>query len=108
MMRAVKIKIDDQFFLLPDGFDYVFPDYINEHKPTIEQYIAAGKETIDAMKNYGKTDTTELQKRTRLLKNELAEFKARTGIIGFPFDSRDVDLYAASNAIDIVALFDLS
>lgn len=107
-MQAIKVRIDDHYFLFPDGFDFVFPDYVNEHKSTIRMYIAAGKETIEAMKNYGKTDTTELQKRTRLLKSELAEFKARTGIIGFPFDSRDVELYAASNGIDIVAFFDLS
>ncbi|MBE3211088.1 hypothetical protein IM288_21795 [Enterobacter cloacae complex sp. P32C] len=107
-MQAIKIRIDDHIFLFPDGFDFVFPDYVNEHIATIRQYIAAGKETIEAMKNYGKTDTTELQKRTRLLKTELAEFKARTGIIGFPFDSRDVDLYVKNNNIDVVAIYDFS
>lgn len=107
-MQAIKIRIDDHYFLFPDGFDFVFPDYVNEHKDMIRKYMAAGKETLEAMKSYGKSDTTELQKRTRLLKTELAEFKARTGIIGFPFDSRDVDLYVASNAIDIVAFFDMS
>lgn len=51
-------------------------------------------------------DTPEMQNamnRIRILKSELTEFKARTGIIGTPFDSRDTDLYIAANHVEVIS-----
>lgn len=107
-MKAVKVKIDESFFLFPDGFDFPFPDYVIEHLPMIRAYIKAGEDMVHAMVNYGKEDTTEIQKRLTLLKAELAEFRARTGVIGVPFDMRDVNLFVIDRGIDVTAEIDLT
>lgn len=106
-MKAIKVQIENTAFLFPDGFDFTFPDYVNDHLNTIRSYIHASNEMTDAMKNYGSTDTSNLQKRIKLLKAELAEFKARTGIIGFPFNMHDVDLYVIDRHVEVVSFFNL-
>lgn len=106
-MRAIKVQIEKSNFLFPDGFDFIFPDYVNEHLPTIREYISASHEMVAAMKSLGSTDTTNLQKRIKLLKSELGEFKSRTGIIGFPFNMHDVDLYVVDRQVHVVSFVNL-
>ena len=84
VMRAIKVNIAKSSFLLPDSHQfYDFPTYILQHKDQIEQHVKAGKKfASDPL-----TDHT-------IGLPDLSEFKRITGIIGYPFDSRDPTLYA--------------
>ncbi len=106
-MKAIKVFMFGKSFLFPDGFDFVFPDLILMHADTIEQYIKSSDEFVEMCSNFNNPELENLQKRNQILKNELNEFKARTGIIGFPFDVKDVDLYIATNNIDVVSIIEL-
>ncbi|KFW97586.1 hypothetical protein [Pectobacterium carotovorum] len=106
-MQAVKVKIDDRHFLFPDGFEFPFPEYVIQHLPQIRAYIRAGEDLLAAMENQN-IGVENILKRLNIIKAELSEFKARTGIIGTPFDLRDVDLYIANRHIDVTLIIDLN
>lgn len=95
-MKAIKIKIAGTEFLLPEKEDYEFPTYILAHKHLIEAYVAAGKAwSKDPLNDHfhGLPDASD--------------FRATTGIIGFPFDAHDPNLYAADRQIDVVMAVEL-
>ncbi|MFA5495544.1 MAG: hypothetical protein WC247_12265 [Porticoccaceae bacterium] len=96
-MKAIKIRISGAVFLLPDTHQfYEFPAYINRHRDDIAAHVAAAdKFSRDPLGDHfsGLPDLTD--------------FKRVTGIVGFPFDLRDPDLYAANQGIEIVLEVDL-
>ncbi|WP_261666909.1 hypothetical protein [Erwinia mallotivora] len=106
-MKAMIVKIHNQNFLLPDGFDYVIPDFIDEHADLIAQYIDVANEILRELCNNPLAHIPNLTNKSKILQQELSEFKARTGIIGFPFDNRDVNLYVLDRKIDVVATLEL-
>jgi len=95
-MKAIKIKIAGAEFLLPESGGYEFPAYILANKSLIEAHVAAGKKWLtNSMTDYslGLPDATD--------------FKSVTGIIGFPFDARDPNLYAIDRGIEIALEIEL-
>lgn len=96
-MKAIKIIIGGAAFLLPDSHQfYEFPTYILQHKDAILQHIEAGKKfSIDPLTNHfeGLSD--------------LKEFKRITGIIGYPFNAHDPDLYAIDRNVEIISEVEL-
>jgi hypothetical protein len=93
LMKAIKITIDGAAFLLPDThhYGYEFPTLVIEHRAAIAQHIEAGhKFATDPLTDHfaGLPDLTD--------------FKQITGIIGFPLDMRDAEMYAALNSVEIV------
>ena len=95
-MKAIKIKIAGTEFLLPESDSYEFPAYILANKPLIAAHVAAGKKWLtDSMTDY----FSDLPDAT--------DFKSVTGIIGFPFDARDPNLYAIERGIEIALEIEL-
>ena len=96
-MKAIKIKIGGSSFLLPDSHDnYDFPAYILEHKKAIKSHIDAGKKLAsDPLTDHFKGLA------------DMSEFKQTTGIIGYPFNVHDPDLYAIDRDVEIVLEIDL-
>lgn len=90
-MKAIKIIIDDTSFLLPESHQfYDFPGYIKKHKSDIQLHIkAAGKAALSPSTNHA----PELP--------DMSDFKRVTGIIGFPFNMHDPDMYALDRKIEI-------
>ena len=96
-MRAIKINIAGASFLLPESHQfYEFPTHILRHKAEIKQHIEASKKF---------SSNPLIDHPTKL--PDLSEFKRITGIIGFPFDARDPDLYALDKGIEISLEVDL-
>ena len=91
-MQAILINIDRSKFLLPISHsdNYEFPSYIVENKQNI----------IDCIKAYKTWVKDTLQPMPPM--PDMAKFKEKTGIIGVPFDMRDVDLYIIDKNIDVV------
>ena len=91
-MQAILINIDRSKFLLPISHsdNYEFPSYIVENKQNI----------IDRIKAYKTWVKDTLQPMPPM--PDMAKFKEKTGIIGVPFDMRDVDLYIIDKNIDVV------
>ena len=91
-MQAILINIDRSKFLLPVSHsdNYEFPSYIVENKQNI----------IDCVKAYKTWLKDTLQPMPPM--PDMKEFKEKTGIIGVPFDMRDVDLCILDKNIDIV------
>lgn len=91
-MRTVKIIIKNKSFLLPESHsdNYEFPTYINENKENIIKCIDAYDDWLpNPLKDMGKIP-------------DMSEFKAKTGIIGIPFNLHDVDLYILDRKVDVV------
>ena len=90
-MRAIKIHVGEASFLLPDSHQfYEFPSYIVQHKEKILQHVTASKKFV----NDPLTDhTADLP--------DLSEFKRITGIIGYPFNIHDVDLYVLDRKVHV-------
>lgn len=90
-MRAIKIIIDGTSFLLPESHQfYDFPEYIKKHKSDIQLHIQAGKKAaLSPSANHlsGLPD--------------MSDFKRVTGIVGFPFNMHDPDMYALDRKIEI-------
>lgn len=97
-MKAIKIKIREAEFLLPETHsDYEFPSYILNNKEAIIQYIAKSKEVLkNPLADHNFNDTLNMD-----------EFKKKTGIIGWPFDMRDINLFALDRNIEITAEIEL-
>lgn len=96
-MQAILIKIDGTAFLLPDSHGgYEFPGYVLGHLARIRQHI-------DAVRRWAAdplgADLGSLP--------DLAEFKRVTGIIGWPLNSHDPQLYALDRGIEIVMELEL-
>ena len=91
-MQAILIKIENSQFLLPVSHsdNYEFPSYILENKENIIQYV-----------NVYKTLVKDTMQPMPPIPN-MQEFKEKTGIIGVPFDMRDVDLYVLDKGVDVV------
>lgn len=91
-MLATKIKIGGSFFLLPDSHgDYEFPTYIVEHKEAILEHVMAGNKLKEDPLADHFDDLPDM-----------TEFRRITGIIGFPFDAHDPDLFALDRGVEIV------
>lgn len=100
-MQVAKINIAGKSFLLPEThFDnYEFPTYILENLSLLEEFITKG---VAAMKKFS-TDPfgdhlSDLP--------DVSEFKQVTGIMGNPFDMRDIEMYLLSNPVDVVVEID--
>lgn len=104
-MIAVKINFNERSFLLPESHSDYEMEYITDHKSMIESYIRASDILLNDLSE-GK-DISESHHRVLFIKNELADFKEVTGIIGTPFDSRDVALYIIENNIEIILEMDI-
>lgn len=104
-MIAVKINLNERSFLLPESHSDYEMGYITEHKSMIESYIRASDILLNDLSEGN--DISESHNRVLFIKNELADFKEVTGIIGTPFDSRDVELYIYENNIDVVLEMDV-
>ena len=91
-MQATLIKIADSKFLLPVSHsdNYEFPSYILENKQNV----------IDCVNAYKTWVKDTLQPMPPM--PDMKEFKEKTGIIGVPFDMRDVDLYIIDKNVDVV------
>ena len=92
-MEAIRITIEGNPFLLPgdkNGF-YEFPTYIQQHRAAVIEWIEASKKQLaDPLADHmsGLPD--------------LSEFKRVTGIVGFPLNAHDPDLYALDRGVRIV------
>ncbi|TDB42073.1 hypothetical protein [Photorhabdus luminescens] len=107
-MQYVLININNCKFLLPEPIgDYEFPSYILKHKQLIIDYI----EVSNSMLKYGgepfSEEMQQCDNRAKHIRYQLADFKAITGIVGFPFDMRDVDLYIINNSLNIASEFNI-
>ncbi|QIQ22135.1 hypothetical protein [Zophobihabitans entericus] len=102
------IEIAGRKFLLPDTHnDYPFPQYIIEHKERIEELIQVNNKILKLM---GKPFSAEMEveaNKAKLLKHQLSVFIDKTAIIGFPFDSRDAELYAIDRKVNIALKFSI-
>lgn len=108
MVTAVKIIIDSYSFLLPDTHEgYEFPGYVLQHKGLISDYILASKMVLSAASEPFSVEMQTASDTVAMLKKQLVEFKERTGIMGFPFDLKDVDQLILANNIDVAATVDL-
>ncbi|MFK4751452.1 hypothetical protein [Oceanobacter antarcticus] len=97
-MNATKIRISGAEFLLPDTHsDYEFPTYIMEHRSEIQQKIAGAKMMLKNPMSYEQLVDIP----------DMTEFKQKTGIIGWPFDMRDVNLYELDRCINITMTINL-
>lgn len=98
-MRFVKIHISGKSFLLPEAKSdaYEFPAYIEENILLLSEFIEKGNAAMKKFRTDPLTDHFSSLP-------DVSEFKARTGIIGVPFDMRDVDLYLATNKDAEIAL----
>ncbi len=109
MTSAIKITVGTHSFLLPETHsDYDFPGYIEQHLDLISRYI----ETIKTIEQCSGTPFSEemgnAEIRAKFLSSELKEFKEKTGIIGYPLDFKDVNLYAIDHKIDINLVFEFN
>ncbi|AHK20538.1 hypothetical protein [Yersinia similis] len=102
MTSAIKITVGYHSFLLPDTHtDYDFPAYINKHIDLIWRYIENNDKIEELSSNpFSKGRTAALVK-AKFLSSELKAFKLKTGIIGYPFDMKDISLYITSQNITI-------
>lgn len=92
-MNVIRIRIAGAVFLLPDTHnDYAFPGYIIEHRELIAGAVELGQEVLAAPLDVHGAELSEA----------LKALKLRTGIIGFPFDLRDADLYALNRQLNVV------
>ncbi|MET1256971.1 hypothetical protein [Aliikangiella maris] len=92
MTKAIKITINGVAFLLPESHsNYEFPTYIIENKEKIIEYINQSKKIVNDWQN-AKINSLP----------DLSIFKEKTGIIGFPLNAHDVELYILDRDIDVV------
>lgn len=91
-MKAILLKIDDHKFLLEEnaGNDQSM-SYILSNKELLRSIIKEGEEVVENLMGYNPKLTLEIK-----------EFKEKTGIIGYPFNMHDVDLYIIDRNIDVV------
>ncbi|MEG7664971.1 hypothetical protein U0D24_21610 [Hafnia paralvei] len=102
-MNAIKLTINGRDFLLPETHSDYPSGYLEDHKELIIRYIESETRLLDLMANeYGSESYEEAYKRVRFLTKELANFKEVTGIIGHPFDARDVGLYIIDKNVTVV------
>ncbi|AAM86482.1 hypothetical [Yersinia pestis KIM10+] len=102
MTSAIKITVGYHSFLLPDTHtDYAFPAYINKHIDLIWRYIENNDKIEELSSNPFSKGRTAVLVKAKFLSSELKEFKLKTGIIGYPFDMKDISLYLASQNIKI-------
>lgn len=92
-MNCIKITISGQDFLLPEpnNYDnYEFPTFIHENLVLLRDFIQQANIALEKWKKDPLND---------YFKNlpDVQYFKDRTGIIGIPFDAKDVQLYVANN-----------
>lgn len=94
-MKAIKLKINASSFLLPESHQfYEFPSYIQKHRSELLLYANAVRNfASDPMSDHFSTLP------------DMSDFKRITGIIGFPFDMNDADLYALDRKIQITMEF---
>lgn len=101
MYDAIMIKFGNYRFLLPErGFSF-FPEAFEEHRPQIERMASAYERLIVSLDNPFSAEAEAASAAAKAVKVELAGFIAQTGVIGEPFDSKDAELYAATNGIRI-------
>ena len=99
MEKAIKIHVGGGTFLLPEPgphSNYIFPTYILEHKDDIERLVEGGGDFAKDPLNFHSNSA-----------QDLSTFRSKTGIIGFPFDARDPDLFAANEGVEILLEIEL-
>jgi len=97
-VEAIKITINGKSFLLPseqNGF-YEFPTFIIRHRAAIAKWIEASKGQVEDPLGDHMSGLPDM-----------SEFKRITGIIGFPFNAHDPDLYALDRGIQVVMTVEL-
>lgn len=93
-MQATLITLAGMQFLLPaDKSDYEFPSYVLKHKPQIERLLVMADHALS------NPLADPLPGPTR---EEMREFRERTGIVGYPIDLHDPVLYAVDRQIEII------
>ncbi|MPQ69499.1 hypothetical protein [Pseudomonas sp. MWU12-2323] len=95
-MKVMRLKMSGTVFLLPETHgDYEFPNYILQHQEQISEFVTASMV-------YARNP---LALESPVMSDMLKAFRARTGIIGYPFSLHDVDLYAMDPGrnVEIVA-----
>lgn len=103
-MDAIKVTLGGTSLLLPDSHsdNYEFPTYIIENKELIKNLVDAGNEIIKHTSNPFSKEMDAAEKKAKELSQQSKKFKEVTGVIGWPFDMRDADLYAAQNNINVI------
>ncbi|MBX8493142.1 hypothetical protein K5D42_25055 [Pseudomonas cichorii] len=98
-MKVIRIQLAGTQFLLPEGHgDYEFPGYVLEHKARIEAYVTAFKAYARNM----------LTGSLPVMSDDLKAFRQRTGIIGYPFDMHDANLFALDPGRGVTVVLDLA
>lgn len=91
----------EQFLLPCDNAPYKFPDFIIKNRELIKELLQVRKDIYSLMSEPFSKKMRLAEARAHALKNKRDEFKKITGVIGSPFDSRDVNLFLASNSVTI-------